>query len=217
MIRFFRWIWERGIISTFLSGLFAAMPIVITIAIIVWVGSYLRDWVLPGLHKLGFSFVQDKYIAPLIGLVLVLVGIWSLGVLVKSRARRKLNRSFHSIIDRIPIVKPVYNTAEQLVGMLKKDDDETLKGMSVVFCGFGAETGGVGFLCLLAVPDVFHFEDRDYHIVYMPTSPIPMSGGIMLVPAETVKKIDMSVEQLMRIYFSMGILSNEVMPDAYKK
>lgn len=224
MRRFFRWVWERGIISTFLSGLFAALPIVITMAIIVWVGNFLRIWLLPffeklGLpifQKLGFSTFADQVVVPIIGLIFVLVSIWGLGVLVKSRARHKIHSLTRLVIDRIPVVKPVYNTAEQLVGMLKKDNDETLKAMSVVFCQFGAE-GGVGLLCLLAVPDVYHFDNRDYNMVYMPTSPIPMSGGIMLVPCEAVKKIDMSVEQLMRIYLSMGILSNDVMPDAYRK
>ena len=212
MMRFFHWVWQRGIISTFLSGLFAALPIVITVAIIAWVGDLLRVWLLPTLERLGlpifqrlgFSTFADEVVVPIIGLVLVCISIWSLGVLVKSRARRKIYKSFHSVIDHIPIVKPVYNTAEQLVAMLKTNEDETLKAMSVVFCRFGGP-GGMGILALLAVPDVFHFDGRDYNIVYMPTSPIPMSGGIMLVPADSIKQVDMSVEQLMRIYLSMGI------------
>ena len=224
MMRFFRWIWQRGIISTFLTGLFAALPIIITIAIIAWVVNLLRVWFLPALEQLGLPIFQklevstgaDGIIVPIIGLVLVLISIWGLGLLFKSRARIKLARWFRSFIDRIPVVKPVYNTAEQLVGMLKKDEDENLKAMSVVFCRFGAEAG-IGILGLLAVPDIFHFDDRDYHIVYMPTSPIPMSGGVMFVPAEAIKKVDMSVEQLMRIYFSMGILSKDAVPETYRK
>jgi uncharacterized membrane protein len=47
----------------------------------------------------------------------------------------------------------------------------------------------------------------------MPAAPIPMSGGLVFVPVEMVQKVDMSAEQLMRLYLSMGILSPQVIPD----
>jgi uncharacterized membrane protein len=50
----------------------------------------------------------------------------------------------------------------------------------------------------------------------MPAAPLPMSGGLVFVPVETVRKVDMSAEQLMRLYLSMGILSPQLMPDAYR-
>jgi uncharacterized membrane protein len=51
----------------------------------------------------------------------------------------------------------------------------------------------------------------------MPAAPLPMSGGLVFVPVETVRKVDMSAEQLMRLYLSMGILSPQLMPDAYRR
>ena len=43
------WIWgkAKGVVSTFLAGLFVILPIVITIAIVAWVGSTLAGWVGP--------------------------------------------------------------------------------------------------------------------------------------------------------------------------
>ena len=42
MIRAARWLWKTGILSTFLAGLFAVLPIVITVGIMAWVGGLLE-------------------------------------------------------------------------------------------------------------------------------------------------------------------------------
>ena len=41
MVRAARWLWKTGILSTFLAGLFAVLPIVITVGIMAWVGGLL--------------------------------------------------------------------------------------------------------------------------------------------------------------------------------
>lgn len=220
MKRLLHWIWNQGILSTFLTGLFALLPLLLTVAILAWVASYIHAFLGPEgiiggpLRDVGLRLVSNELVAWLIGLVLVLAGIWLFGVMMKSVVRHRIQRAFQAVVDRIPIVNSVYKTSAQLIGMLRKDDQAELAGMSVVFCSFGREHGA-GFLCLLATPDVYRFEGRDYHLVYMPTSPIPMTGGLILVPAETVKKVDFSVEQVMRIYLSMGILAPQVMPPAH--
>ena len=47
MKRIIVWIWNRGVVSTFLTGFFTMLPFVITIAIMVWMGSTLQRWVGP--------------------------------------------------------------------------------------------------------------------------------------------------------------------------
>lgn len=206
-----------GLVATFLSGLFAILPLVLTIALVGWVAQKVLSVVGPGtkigsgLRALGLRFVTDPWAAELIGWATVLVGIWFLGLLVRTRARTVFDGFVGLIMKRIPIVKGIYGTAAQVFGMLERQDESELQNMSVVFCDFGGNHGA-GFLCLLANAERFRFEDRDYHIVYMPTSPIPMTGGIIFVPAESVRPVSMSVDKLLEIYFSMGILAPRVVP-----
>jgi uncharacterized membrane protein len=47
MRRAFGWFWKTGILSTFLAGLFAVLPIVITVGIMAWVGGLLKAWLGP--------------------------------------------------------------------------------------------------------------------------------------------------------------------------
>lgn len=213
---------KAGLTATFLSGLFAILPIMITVAIVGWVAQKVLSLVGPdtrigsALESVGLQFATNRLTAQLIGWAVVLVGIWLLGLLVRTRARQAVDRIINLIVQRIPFVKGVYGTASQVIGMLEQRDDGELKGMSVVFCNFGQEHGA-GFLCLLASPDVFQFEGRDYRFVYMPTSPLPMTGGIILVPAESVRSVKMSVDKLLEIYFSMGVLAPHAVPASYQK
>ena len=207
---------NRGV-ATFLSGLFAILPLVLTVLIVGWVAQYVLNVVGPetkigsALRSVGLQFVTDPWVAQLIGWVIVLAAIWFLGLLVRTNARVLVDRMIGAVIRRIPIVKGIYGTASQVFRMLERRDDNELKGMSVVFCSFGKEHGA-GLLCLLATSEVFRFDGRDYRIVYMPTSPIPMTGGIILVPADSVRPVPMSVEKLLEVYFSMGILAPQAIP-----
>lgn len=52
------WFWQRGILSTFLAGLFALLPIVIILGIMAWAGGLLKEWLGPE------SFVGQATIKP---------------------------------------------------------------------------------------------------------------------------------------------------------
>ena len=89
-----------------------------------------------------------------------------------------------------------------------------MQNMAVVFCTFGAQQGA-GFLALRASSKVFRFRDQDCFIVYIPTSPIPMSGGIIFVPCDAVSEVEMSFDELMQIYLSLGVVAGSVVPERY--
>jgi len=219
MTRSLHWAWQN-LVSVFLAGLFIVLPIAITVAVMAWVGAFLRDWLGPeslmgkGLGQVGAQFVTNPTVASVLGWVAALVAIWVLGVFVISLGRNEVEKRFHSMVERIPIVNILYKPVVQVVDMLKGDGQDDVKGMGVVYCSFGAE-GGAGFLGLLVSDDVYRFGDREYKIVYIPTSPVPMSGGIIFAPAASVHKVEMHVDDLMQIYFSIGVMSSKVIPEKY--
>jgi uncharacterized membrane protein len=222
MRRIINWIWNQGILSTFLTGLFAVLPLVLTVAIVVWVVRFLYDFlgkdsfVGARLQAVGMQLTDAPLgttVAYLLGWAIVLAGVWALGALLKTTAKNRVEKAFNSVVDRIPIVNSVYSTATQLVGMVRKSDDSQLSAMSAVYCTFG-QPEATGLLALLTSPDVYRFAGRDCHIVYLPTSPVPMTGGIVFVPVEACTKVAMTAEEVMRVYFSLGILASQVVPEA---
>ena len=214
------WIWKTGVLSTFLAGLFVLLPIVITITIMAWVGSVVSVWIggdsFVGrtLSQLGLRFVTDPTIASVLGWVSVLLGVWLLGAVLKSVGRNRIELTFHSLMERIPLVNILYRPVAQVVAMLQREPTDDLQSMNVVYCGFGGD-GGTGVLGLLVSDDVFQFNGKPCQVIYLPTSPVPMSGAIVFAAIDSIQRVDMSIDALMKIYFSIGVMSSKVIPDKY--
>jgi len=212
-----RYAWEKGITSAFLTGLFVLLPIILTFLIIEWIVAKLRGALGPGsvlgdlLTSGGSSLIGPGHeiLGFWLGLAIALVGIWALGVLVKAQAKRQLDTWIDALFSRVPLVRSIYKPVSQVVRMLNADDKDEFKTMSVVMCRFGGEEGAE-VLALLTSREVYVVDGKRRQLVYLPTSPVPMSGGLVFVAEEAVKPVPgMDADDLMRIYFSLGAL----MPD----
>jgi uncharacterized membrane protein len=221
-MRVFKWIWNKGVVGTFLSGAFALLPVIVTIGVVVWVAGYVvamlgpSSWVGTTLKSIGLQFVTSESVGYFIGCVAAVGVIWVFGLLVKSQAK-SLFRRLLEWPKHLPVVGGIYGTAQQVVQMLNRDDDEAMKGMEVVYAGLGVmdAIGGGGFLAL-APQGVYNFDGQKCRIIYIPTSPVPMSGGCIFWPVEQIKVADdMTPDQLMQIYLSLGVLANQAVPDKY--
>ena len=214
----FDWIVNR-VLRYFVAGVFAILPVVVTVAVVIWVARFLEQFVGPSaplgrlMGAVGFRFSSDTTVAYIIGWSLVLAVIMVVGVIVEAGARGMVQRTFDAVLSRLPLVGGIYGTSKHVVAMLDRKSDAQLTGMRPVFCHFGKETG-CGVLALLVSPEVFHVEERDYLLVIVPSVPIPMSGGLLFVPTESVRPADITVESLMSIYVSMGVNAPQFLPTA---
>jgi uncharacterized membrane protein len=163
---------------------------------------------------MGLQFVSNPTVASVLGWVVVLVAIWLLGALLKSVGKKRIENTFHAAMERIPLVNVLYRPVAQVVEMLQRDPTDKLQGMNVVYCAFGRE-GGAGFLGLLVSDQVYRFNGQACQIVYVPTSPLPMSGAVVFAAADAVHRVDMQVDDLMKICFSIGVMSSKVIPHQY--
>lgn len=218
------WLWNYGVVSNFMTGFFVLLPIIITAAIMGWLGGKLVEWLGPesyigrGLELGGRQVVSSDWgaaVTHLVGWGIALGGIWALGLFVKTVAKQRLEESFDSLLNHIPIVRAIYKPVAQVVNLLKGGANPEVRAMKVIYCTFGAAQGA-GFLALLASKQQFEFAGRTCLAVYLPTSPLPMSGGIIFVPVGEVHDVKMTVDELMQIYFSLGVLAPTVVPAMYQ-
>ncbi len=215
MMRLIRKSW-RGTVGYFMAGLLAVLPVVLTVAIIVWVATFLRGFLGPetflgrGLASVGMHFGSDGILSYLIGIALVVAAIFTLGLLVEWGAKRFLQELLDTLLKKLPIIGSLYGSLKQLVAMFDQSDETKLKSMSVVYCYFGS-MGNAGVLALMPSPEPIKIEGQAYYVVIIPTSPIPFGGGLVFFPVELVKPVDMSVDHLISIYVSMGATVPEFM------
>lgn len=211
-------IWNR-LTRYLLAGVFAVLPLAITILAVTWVVGLLTSLVGPGtflgelLSRIGLNFVNDPMVAYGLGWLGLIVGTLVLGFFVESGMRGLYSRLTQAVFNRVPLIGKVYDASKQLVDMLDQHGDDKLKGMSVVYCSFG-EKGGAGVLALAPTPEQVTINGRNYQIILVPQSPVPIGGGLLFVPVESVQRVEMSVETFMSIYVSMGVTAPGTMRDA---
>jgi uncharacterized membrane protein len=191
----------------------AVLPFVITVLVVVWVSSYVSSLLGPHallgqlLRQMGFVFVGSEgseLLADILGWLIVLALIFSLGVLVELGARQWVYDRFDGFAERIPVLGGIYGTARQLVGMIDAKGNPDFKTMQVVFCNFGGDRGAA-FLALLPTPERFRIGDTDFNAVLIPSAPVPVGGSLLFVPTSSITPAGLSVDAFMSIYVSMGV------------
>ncbi len=218
--------WRTSVIGSFLAGLLFLLPIVLTVFIAAYIVGFVRGAIGPGTvlgdlltrggnYLLGRS--QDT-LAFWLGVGIALAGIWLLGLIIKTRAKSIIQNYLDSLFSRVPLIRSIYSPVTRVVRMAtdRSGTQGDLSSMSVVSCRFfGSGENGVDVLALLASQQLYIVAGERRRLVYLPAAPIPMSGGLIFVSDTAITPVpDMKVDDLLKIYVSLGALAPEVVPRA---
>ena len=204
---------------TFIAGFLVVLPLAVTITVIVWVGTFIYAYLGPDsaigriLISIGFNFSSSPAAAYALGAVVVIGMVYLLGLLVESRLESRVRRLIDSLVERIPLVSSLYDVTKRFIAIVDRKNQEGLKSMSPVWCFFGGE-GGAAVLGLLPMPKPILIGEHQYHVVLVPSAPVPVGGCLVYVPVQWVKPAEFGVEALMSIYVSMGVVSPQTVGPA---
>lgn len=190
------------IISIFLNGLFALLPLALTLGIITFVLNLVTSW----LNPLKTFIATYLYITfPYIELLLLIIFIFLVGTILKIFLLRTIAHSLESMIARIPIIRPVYNGIKQLVHALNFKDEASFK--KVVLVEFPRKgMYSLGFITSEMSPTLLPINKDRYYNVFIPTTPNPTSGFFIIVPEGDIEVIDITRQEAMTMIISGGII-----------
>ncbi len=197
---------------TFLTGLLFALPLAATIAVFVAGARMLYGWLGPGsfvgglLSSLGLGVTGSEVAGYGIGVAIVMGAIYALGLLVKTRLRPVLLEFMDGVVQRIPLVRNVYDLVRKFVELLSRREADSARSMSPVWLTFGGP-GHAAVLGLLSSPQPVMVGGQPYLGVLVPTAPVPVGGALLYVPQAWVSPAPVGVEGLTSIYVSMGVTS----------
>jgi uncharacterized membrane protein len=201
-------------LNVFVTGIIAALPLAATILIFVWGARLVVAYVGPDsligglLIRIGLGITGSEVVGYAIGVLVVLAAIFLLGLLVQTRLRDVLATLLNGVVQRIPLVRGVYDLIKKFVDLLAQRDDDGLRSMRPVWLHFGG-VGGAAVLGLLSTPEPVRMGDIEYLAVLVPTAPVPVGGGLLYVPSGWVTPAEIGIEGLTSIYVSMGITSQQ--------
>jgi uncharacterized membrane protein len=207
------------LIRIFTTGLLTALPLTATVILIVFVLNLIMQSLGPnsGLGKvlisIGIGVSGSELVGYVIGLSLLFVLIFFLGLLVERGLQRGLVAMINAVVSRIPIVRNVYETIGRFVDLVSRKEGDGLATMQPVWCSFGGPGGAVA-LGLLSTPVPVMVGDVPSYGVLIPTAPVPVGGGLLYVPVSWVQPAEIGMEALTSIYVSMGVTSAQHMRTA---
>ena len=179
--------------SSFFKGLLIVVPPAITVFVVVWLFELTE--------RLISKYMPVKF--PGLGLILVLVAIWIIGVLSGNYFSKKILGFFESLLGKIPIVKVVYRSVKQ-VSKAVFETDSMFK--SVVLVPYN-QSYVLGFL-LLNMPEPIREKLGDEYVcVYMPWSMNMTAGMNFFVKRSEVIMLDMLPPDALQFILTAGTIS----------
>ena len=169
----------------FLTGLIAALPLLLTIFVVAWLLSLINRYFGPSsgfgrlLGSLGFGGNVSELVSYLIGLGLIVAGIYALGLVVHSRLGAWIAELFDRLIRRIPLISSVYDVSSRFVSIVDTKNGDSVKGMSPAWCYFGGKPGAA-VLALLPSKTPVRLGGEDYLAVLIPSAPVPIRRRVGL-------------------------------------
>ncbi len=175
----------RLLTRSFAQGLLVLAPVAITVGIVWWLVTTLDNW-------LGAS-------VPGLGLLIAVAAITLIGYLTGNVVGRRLIALIESALQRVPIVKLLYNSLRDLFGAFVGDRRKFDQPVLVEVSQHGMKV--LGFMTCQ------RFEDpqlRDHVAVYLPES-YNFAGNLVVVPKERVQALDADGAQFMAFIMSGGV------------
>jgi uncharacterized membrane protein len=214
-------------IRTFITGLLALLPLAATLLLLTWALQFLSKYLGPGssvgqlLTYVGLGVTESELVGYLLGLLLVVVLVYAIGLLVEAGLQRGAARLINSIVLRIPVVRTIYDVAQKLVGLFARKEGDEMQSMTPVWLHFGGKKSaastdaatpskaGTAVLGFLSTPQPVLISGQPYLGVLVPTAPVPVGGGLLYVPPDWVEPADIGMEAVTSIYVSMGVTSEQ--------
>lgn len=190
----------------FLTGLVLVGPAYITIGLTWWFINWVDDLVRP---FIPLAYRPETYLPvkiPGTGLIIALVALTLLGFLTANFIGRKLVEAGENILNRMPVVRPIYKSLKQIFQTLFAKGGSSFRRVGLV----EFPSPGMWSLVFLSNPasaDIAaRLPDTEHVAAFMPCTPNPTTGFFFYVPRRDIIDLDITVEQAMTLLMSAGMV-----------
>lgn len=197
--------WAR---NRFFTGVIVAIPIVATLLVV--------SWIVQKVDQNVFRIVPDSlnpetylgFAIPGLGLIISVVVLFVLGIIASNFIGKSLIKSGEGLLDRVPVVSPVYNALKQIVQTVAAQKDRAFRDVCLIeypkkdVWAIGFVTADLGGKPKEALGD-------GMVCVFVPTTPNPTSGFLLFLHKDNIRILDMTPEEGAKMIISGGMVSGE--------
>ncbi|MGR9053019.1 MAG: DUF502 domain-containing protein [Gammaproteobacteria bacterium] len=179
----------KTLLNYFLIGIFAVIPIVIVLQIMIFVKDRVSD-----LFVLVYGY-SASYAYTLLFFSVSFLILVSIGHKIVKEGKFWAIALFDLVIDRIPLFNSIYRVSKKVISMFSTHDRKDAR--EVVYVEYPKEG--------LWVPAYATNKLDDMYVLFVPTSPNPTSGFTVIVHKSKVVKSEMNIEQATSFIVSIGV------------
>jgi len=201
-----------------ITGLLILMPLLFTVTLLYFLFKIINAYITPLVRKMIDLIVSGVFGAALrdfepflrsltipIGLLLTMLLVFLLGLLGTNLIGRRILKALDRLILRIPLVKSIYGAAQQLIQTIRFSHYAGFSRVVLVeYPRRGIWT--MGFLTQQYPGGFDEFEVGELVSVFLPTTPNPTSGWLVVTPRSEVRLLDLTIEEGLKFIISGGIV-----------
>lgn len=142
---------------------------------------------------------------PGLGAILTVILLLLTGVLAANFVGRAFVGGWESLMDRIPIVRSIYSAAKNFAEIVFSDSSHAFKRVLLI----EYPRKGIYSLAFQTSAELGEVQGRTGEEVtccFVPTTPNPTSGFIIIVPRKDVTVLDMEVDEALKMIISLGVV-----------
>jgi uncharacterized membrane protein len=212
--------------ASFVAGLLIVLPGIITLAVVKWVFGTITSFTDTLLFFLPYV-LSPKHIYKngmdgamfwcwsVLAIVLAVVLISAVGVITRYYFGKRLIMWADSLMLRVPVLNKIYGTIKQVDDAFSSGKKSSFQ--TVVLVEYPREgIYSIGFITSEQRDEVSKVIKEKCVTVFIPTTPIPTSGFLVLVPEKQVTKLDITVAEGFKYIISLGALAQDAAPPKIK-
>jgi uncharacterized membrane protein len=150
--------------------------------------------------------LQELRNIPGLSVIIVVAVLWLTGLAVTNMAGQWIVNQSNRMFSNIPIVKSIYSSVKQVSDTLFSSSGQAFRqAVLVQYPRAGSYT--IAFVTGKPNGEVAQHLPADMLTLYVPTTPNPTSGFMLMVPRADVVELHMSVDEALKYIISMGVVA----------
>jgi len=190
--------------SYLLTGLVVWLPILITIGVLRFIIDLLDNT----LALIPKAYQPEQLIGhyiPGLGVILSLIILLVTGIIATNYFGQRLVEWGESILVKIPLVRSIYKTVKQVINALLSTNSEAFR--KVVLIEYPRKgLWSIAFQTGAASTSINNKTNEELVSIFIPTTPNPTSGFLMMLPRTDVIELDMSIDEALKFIISLGVM-----------
>lgn len=188
----------------FIAGLLVWVPIWVTLLVI----GFLADLLDKSLELLPAAYQPDNLLGfhiPGLGILFTLIIVLVTGILLTNIVGNKIVTIGEALLAKIPLVRSIYSGSKQVVQTVLSSEGESFKKVLLVKFPH-RDMWSIAFQTGSGFKEAQTKIGEELVTVFIPTTPNPTSGFLMMAPKKDTIELNMSVENALKMVISLGVM-----------